>query len=210
MRWLQNLSALTLCLVAAAWALFRQAPEILDRGALMAGAPSGWIGGHADAIVAAGPFIVIALGVVSLLAANVRAHARRGAAGMDIVFEPRTPRYVEHDVWRDNHNEPLPGMAYRVGIRNKTRSTLHDVMVVITVEDARPTTARFIKHRTYESDIAPRETELAELFMLSDHDIANHLKVVQKVKVRVTARDAAGTSLTFKFDNQAAIPLVPV
>jgi hypothetical protein len=104
----------------------------------------------------------------------------------------------------------LPGLAYRVGVRNRTRATVHDAMVIITVEEGKPSVARFVRHKTYTSDIEPQGTELAELFMIRDQDVASQLSIVQTVKVRVSAADAGPATRTFKFDSRAAVPLTPV
>ena len=216
MRWIQSLSALILCLLGIAWAFPGRTRDAAGAVLILIDRLTGgvafhlWLDNHADVIGNAAPFVLIGLSIVLLIAANIRARVRRDGVGLDIVFDARAPKYVEHDVWHDPENNPMPGMAYRVGIRNKTGSTLHDVIVLIVVEDAKATPARFFKDKSYEAEIGPRATELVELFMMRDQDIADHVRIVKTVKVRATAAGARETARTFKFDNQAAAPLSPV
>ena len=213
MRWLLSLFAMVICLLGVALVSPDIAPRLSGYFGLAligmlqrrAGAAQAWIEARPGLM----GYILIGLGLGSLLAANIRTGTPR-VAGVEIVFDAKAPHYVEHDVWRDPANEPLPGLAYRVGVRNRLRATVHDAMVIVTVEEGKPSVARFMRHKTYTSDIEPLGTELVELFLLRDQDVAAQLHIEQTVKVRVSATDAAPATRTFKFDSRAAVPLTPM
>src|ERR1051326_8190378 len=192
MRWLLSLFALVTCLLGASVLSPDTAPRLAGTALGLIGVPDGT--NAARAWIVARPsligFVLIGLGLASLLAANIRTGTSL-TAEVEIVFDAKAPRYVEHDVWRDPANEPLPGLAYRVGIRNRARATVHDAMVIVTVEEGKPSAARFVRHKTYTSDIEPQGTELAELFLIRDQDVASQLSIAQTVNVRVSAADAA-------------------
>jgi hypothetical protein len=165
MRWLLSLFALAICLLGVVLLPPDIAPRLAGAGPGLIGVPDGTYAARAwiDARPGLTGFILIGLGLASLLAANVPTGTSR-TAEVEIVFDAKAPHYVEHDVWRDPANEPLPGLAYRVGIRDRTRAALHDAMVIVTVEEGKPSVARFVRHKTDTSDIEPLGTELAELF----------------------------------------------
>ncbi len=155
------------------------------------------------------PWLLIGAGFVLLLAGSLaRPAARRVRAEMEIVLDLAStePKYVVPARWEGA--EPISGMVYRVGVRNRTAAALPAVIVTILMPGMHPSSARFVKDGSYVAGIAAGATELVEVFMMRDEDIAAGKRITETMTLRATAPGLRTVVKLYRFDSGAKVPMI--
>jgi hypothetical protein len=213
MRWLVLLVAVWLLLAGVALGFPDTLLRMLDGWRAAAPEPVAeagrWIDGLRGLAVGDLAWLLIGTGAVLLLA-GVLARAPRGRPEMTMLFDFAGSRmkFVEHTTWASAENTPVPGTAYRVGVRNLTRRALPAVIVTIQIQGGRPATARFVRDGSYCADIAAGVTELVDIFMYRDQEATAGSRITETMIVRASAPGARTVARSFRFDSAAKESLV--
>lgn len=177
-----------------------------------------WLVNNPNFVGNVGPWFLIVIGLVSLLATHliVPLVHRLRAKSIEIIFEPNDPsgKFGTVDVWirgDDDNEEPFTAFILRIGVKNNTAKTLEDVSGTIEGDFAelfQPSRIRFTSSRKLSGSVHPGSMELMDLFALRGPPEEWVIpEGVRKVIVRARAKDTEEQALELFFDKSKFPPL---